>query len=843
MERCQDGHAVDQDASFGRLLRRLRKARDMTQEALAQQAYCAVDTIKKIEAGVRRPSRPLAAQFADCLNLAGDERAAFVAAARASAEDVPAAPIGVTTPLGSTPAAGAPARHSNLPAPTTALIGREAEVVAVSELLRRADVRLVTLTGPGGVGKTRLALQVATELHDVFADGVYFIPLAPIRDPDLVLATIAQALDISELPGQSVLEHLQTALHEQHVLLVLDNVEQVLKAGPQLAALLSAAPRLRLLVTSRVALHLSGEHRYAVPPLALPPSSLPHKGGGPGSEWEALTQYAAVELFVQRARAAMPSFALTDTNALAVAAICRRLDGLPLALELAAVRSALFTPQELLAQLDQRLALLTTGAVDLPTRQQTLKRAIDWSYNLLDEREQALFRRLGVFVGGWTLEAASAVSHTADDLRIDMLEGVTALLDKSLLQRGESADRRSRFTMLETIREYALERLAASGEEEAIRQQHAVHYLTLAEAAEQQSYGSAQRMWLDRLEIEHDNMRAALEWFRARGDDERLARLSTALAWFWWLHGHFSEARRWGEQVLARRSLLPAPVLAQALLDYVQFYDGVEGFALLDESLSLYRTLGDQRGIVRGLVGLGISWYFSGDEAAARAPLEEGLALSRAIGYKLGIADALAMLGEVELAQGDYVRAKTLLEESLLLYRELGNSYQISSVLNYLGDAAQLQGDYQRATTLFAEALALRQELRDRRGSAAMIWKLGDVALKQDNIAQAVALQTESLEIFRDIVWQQGIGWTLQSFSAIACALRRPGQAARLLGAEEALREALGYQVWPTMRADHERTSAAAHAALGEEAFAAAWAAGHALPLEQAIAEALSLAP
>jgi tetratricopeptide (TPR) repeat protein len=411
-----------------------------------------------------------------------------------------------------------------------------------------------------------------------------------------------------------------------------------------------------------------------------------------------------------------------------------------LAIELAAARMALFSPQELLVRPDHRLALLTKGAVDMPTRQQTLQRAIAWSYDLLDEGEQTLFRRLGVFVAGCGLEAAERVCNAAGDLGIDVLEGVTALLDKSLLQRAEGADGRSRFTMLETIREYALERLAASGEDEAIRQQHAVYYLTLAEAAEQQLYGSAQRMWLERLEIEHDDMRAALVWFRMRADGERLARLSAALAWFWWLHGHLSEACSWAEQVLARRSQMPAPVLAKALFEYAQFYNRVEvGNALLDESLSLYRTLGDQRGIARGLVGLGVARYFNGDDATACAPLEEGLALSRRIGYKIGSADALAMLGEVALVQSDYARAATQLEESLLLYRELGHSYEISSVLIYLGDAALLQGDYQRATTLFAEALALRQELGDRRGSAATLGNLGRVALKQGDIARAIA--------------------------------------------------------------------------------------------------------
>jgi predicted ATPase/DNA-binding XRE family transcriptional regulator len=408
---------MDGDASFGYWIRRRRKALRLSCVELARRVGCATITLHKIEADERRPSQQIAARLADLLNVAPSDCPTFVKVARgelgvnrlALPEQIVDRPA---------PAAGASLR-TYLPTPTTPLVGRTHEVAAVRDYLTRGEVRLLTLMGAPGIGETRLALQVATELWDAFADGVTFIPLAPIRDPDLVIVSITQALEISELPGQPLLEHLQAYLRARHMLLVLDNLEQVLKAAPQLGELLAAAPRLALLVTSRVALHLSGEYRFAVPPLALPDVPRVMLAADLATT---LASYAAIELFVQRARAAMPTFALTDTNALTVAEICQRLDVLPLAIELAAVRIALFAPWELLAQLDQRLVLLSTGAVDLPTRQQTLRRAIDWSYELLDPPEQILFRRLSVFVGGCTLEAAAAVCDIADDRGINTRE-------------------------------------------------------------------------------------------------------------------------------------------------------------------------------------------------------------------------------------------------------------------------------------------------------------------------------------------------------------------------------------------------------------------------------------
>jgi predicted ATPase/class 3 adenylate cyclase len=1035
---------MEQATSFGYWLRRRRRALDLTQEELARQVGCALETIKKIETDVRRPSRQMAERLADVIQLSPEERSSFLKAARAElAPDrltVTTQPIGVATATMTTmpPPSGtvtflftdivgstqlwaqhaaamrvALARHdtllrqtieshygyifktvgdafcaafataadalaaaiglqralqsetwqatgplrvraalhtgaaevrandyfghtlsrvsrlrdvghghqtllslataelvrdqlppgvmlrdlgnhqlkslerpeqifqliasdlpgdfpplkipgvrtSNLPAHLNALIGREREVAAVVDLLRRVDTRLVTLTGPGGMGKTRLGVQVAADMHAEFTDGVVFVGLASISDPNLVALTIFQVLNMRE-SGEPPLESLKAYLHRKRMLLLLDNFEQVADAAPVVAELLAAAPDMKILVTSRMPLRLSGEHEFAVPPLALPPRHPHPPATYPASEeaehignsrcyiggaraWEpgdevAPSQYEAVRLFIERAQAAKADFALTNANASVVAKICHRLDGLPLAIELAAARVKLFSPQALLARLDHRLQVLTGGARDLPARQQTIRATIDWSFNLLSVAEQQLFARLGVFVGGCTLETAEVICDADSDLPWDVVDGLAALLDKNLLHQVEGPDGELRFAMLETIHEYALERLVASGEETALRERHATYYLSMAETAEREQHGSTQQTWLARLEIEHDNLRATLDWFRAQADDERLARLCAALAWFWWLYAHFGEGRRWADLVIARRAHLPAPMLAKALFECAWLYSRIDvQIALLDESLALYRTLDDRQGMAMALNRLGGTLYFHGDDLAARAPLEEGLALSRMIGYKWDIAQALTGLGQIALTQGDYALAIAQLEESLVLNREVGDRDEIGGTLYALGEAARLQGDFNRAAMFFAEALAREQELGDRRGIAAQLGNLGAVALAQGDIARATSLFEESLSIYRDIGWQQGIGWALHYFAEVACTLGQPERAARLLGAEKVLREALSYQIWPTRRADYECALAAARAALGEEVFMAAWAAGQAMTIEEVIAEAL----
>jgi predicted ATPase/class 3 adenylate cyclase/DNA-binding CsgD family transcriptional regulator len=744
--------------------------------------------------------------------------------------------------------------RTNLPAQVTTLTGREQEVVTVCALLRRADVRLLTLTGPGGVGKTRLGLQIAAELLDDFRDGVYFVTLAPINEATLVISSIAQVLGVKEAGGQMLRETLQTYLRDKQLLLLLDNFEQVLDAAPLLASLLTAAPYLNLLVTSRAALHLSGEHEFAVPPLALPePRYLPPA--------EMLSQYAAVALFIERAQAVKPDFVITNDNAPAVAEICSRLDGLPLAIELAAARSKLLSPPALLARLTSRLQMLTGGPRDLPARQQTLRSTIEWSYNLLATDEQALFRRLAVFVGGCTLDAVEAVYHV-DAWRLEigdvppaatfqspfaLLDGLAALVDQSLVHQGEQADGEPRFVMLETIREYALERLVASGEAAITRQLHAHFFLGLAQAAEPQLTTGKQRLWLERLEQEHDNLRAALAWSQSTpGGAELGLWLAAALWWFWWVRGYVSEGRAWLEGMLAQtQAELPAgsDTYTRATALYRAGYlawaqdNYPRATALCEESLALFKRLGNRCGIGWAHYTLGLVALMEGDYARAAAHYEESLALFREVDDRRGIAWTLNNLGVVsQQGQGDYAPAKARFEESLALWRAMGNTRDIANCLNNLGEIARCQGDYAWAAARYEESLGLFQEVGDTPGAAICLLNLGFVALAQDDYGRAKALLVESSHHWQKIAGTFGIALCLTGLAAVAAAEGQLKCTTRLLGAAEAQHANIYAVLDPSDRAAYDRNVTTVRAQLGEAAFAAAWAEGRALTLDQALA-------
>jgi predicted ATPase/class 3 adenylate cyclase len=725
------------------------------------------------------------------------------------------------------------ARPNNLLAQTTPFIGRESEIRAVKEQLSNPKVRLLTLSGVGGTGKTRLALQAAADMVDEFEHGVFFVPLAALSDPGLVLPTIAQAFDVREAAGRPLQEQLKDYLHEKQMLLVLDNFEQVIDAAPRVTDLLTAAPRLKLLVTSREVLRLSGETDYPVPPLSLPdPKRLP--------PLERLAQYEAVAMFMERALAVKPTFAVTNENAHAVGEICYRLDGLPLAIELAAARVRVLPPQRMLAELSHRLSFLMGGARDLPTRQRTLRGAIDWSHDLLADNEQKLFRRLAVFVGGCTLEAIESACNLENDLNV--LELVESLVGKSLMKQTEVRGE-PRFAMLETIREYAGERLIAAGDEQRVRERHRDYFLALAEEMAPKLTGAEQAEWLQRLEEEHDNLRSALEWSLVTAQSAGGLRLCGALARFWSTRGHFSEGRAWCARTLGKaggdeQTLERAKALNVAGgLAYVQG-DYPAARARHEESLAVYRELGDRRGIAASLGNLGNVTSEQGDFTSARALHEESLAIRRELGDQSGIAVSLNNLGNVALDQGDSPAARALYEESLAIRRQLGDRWGVASSLNNLGNVAHDQGGYRAARALYQQSLAIARELGDRWRIARSLSDLAIVAHDQGDYQLAGALHQEGLVIRRELGDRLGIAISLEGLAAVVAALGRSLRAARIWGAADRLRAEVGSPLWPRDRPGYNRRVVAARAG-DDGAFDDAWQEGRVLTLEQAIELAL----
>jgi predicted ATPase/transcriptional regulator with XRE-family HTH domain len=875
---------MDSDASFGNWLTHRRKALRLSRAELARRVCCAAITLRKIEEDARRPSRQIAAKLADHLAVPNGEFATFIRVARGELriEWLPPA----EWPATSTLRIATGARSSNMSIPPTPLIGRAADVDAVRDLLRPGNPRLLTLTGPPGIGKTRLGLQVALDLRDAFADGVWLISLASLRDPDLLLATIAQTLGLTERIGQSLHDHLNDYLRDRQMLLVLDNFEHILPAALQLAALLAAAPQLTLLVTSRVALRLAGEQRYAVPPLALPPPTDDRpfdaaqgrrpttddaSSGMVGGQWSMAGRYAAVELFVQRARTVHPHFALTETNTPAVAAICVRLDGLPLAIELAAIRVNLFTPQELLTRLGQRFAVLTAGALDLPPRQQTLRQAIDWSYALLDEAERTLFRRLAVFVGGWTLAAAAAVLSfefkvqsseptTAELLtqNSELLTLLAALVDQSLVRREEGSDGQSRFSMLETIREYALERLAEAGELEPTQQRHLSYYLALAEQAGQRLAASDQLLWLDRLEQDHDNLRAALAW-AIDHEPAGALQLAGALTEFWDTRCYHSEGRRWLEHALEIRdwrleidghtgqspiSKLQSLYRARALhgagrLAHAQ-EDNLQAQLLFTEGLTLARALDDPKRIALLLKDLSELALHQGDTERATTLCVEGLSLARATDDRSVISRLLLGLGELALARGDQRSAAAYYAESLALHRAIDDRRGIAWALHALGQLALAEGAWQPAAELFAEGMTLARQVGDRENTAWLLYHTGHLALEQHDLAGAAVRFVESARLLHRLGAGQGVTLNLVGLATIMLERQDLAQAVRLLSVAEAQHWAAAGSWWIAAdQAIYDRAVAVVRARLNQETFATAWAEARALPLEQALIMAL----
>jgi predicted ATPase/class 3 adenylate cyclase len=722
---------------------------------------------------------------------------------------------------------------NNLPVPITSFVGREAEMAEVKHLL--AAARLLTLRGPGGAGKTRLALQAATDLLDRFPDGVWLVDLAPIREPALVAQTVASALGVRE-PGRPPQDVLGDVLRERTALLVLDNCEHLLAACADLCALLlPVAPGLRVLATSREPLGVAGERVFTVPPLSVPDAR--------AADAETVALSAAARLFVERASLYRPGFTLTGENARAVGEIARRLDGIPLALELAAARIRVLSAQEIATRLEDRFRLLTGGPRGSLPHHQTLEAAIEWSYDLLAEEERRLFRHLSVFAGGFTLETAEGVCRATGAAPPDMLDLLARLIDKSLVMVEPGDGRQTRYRMLETLRQFALPRLVASGEADAARRAHRAFFLQLAEDAELRLQGPEQKAWLDRLEADHDNFRAALEWSRTDPDVETGVRLAGALWWFWEVRGYWTEGWRWLNELLPRaRTATPAARVkllnaAAGLALRLDDFERVE--ALASEALALSRDVHDRRTEASCLVILGIHACRTENYGKAEILGGEGLTLATQLGDTVGTAWARATLGFVARSKGEAEKAQTLLEESLRQLTALGHTWAIAIVSINLGQLARDRGDLHAAVAFFEEALVRMRQIGDRSYIAYGELNLGIAVSAMGDHRRAAALYQDCLALRRDLGERRGIVTCLAALGCAAASLDEHDRAAVLFGAFEAQREAIGAPVPALFRDEYERQRGRTREALGEAPFERASARGRALSMDEAIAYGL----
>ena len=783
---------MQEQYSFGYWLKLKRKALDLTREALADRVGCSVSTIRKLEDEERHPSAQIAELLAEIFKIPPTERTAFLQFARGDWRSAPSlgdekAPWRVSTP------AQPQQPRSNLPATFTSLIGRDKDIAAVQDYLTDPDIRLITLIGAPGIGKTRLSIASAREAQSHFPDGVFFVALASLNQPSLIPSAISQTLEYIEKNNQSPEEHLIEGIAKKRMLLVLDNSEHLIEDVARFASsLLSACSRLKILITSREALGLPGEWLYSVPALGIPKDVF-------NVDMEAIAEYPALVLFAERARAARSDFALTVENIRVVVSICSQLDGLPLAIELIAARVKTLSIDQIAARLDDRFALLTSGSRFVPSRQQTLRATLDWSYELLTETERELFLQLSVFVGGFTLDALESVAQLDSDQSI--LDALSRLVDKSLLLVEQQDQPRYRF--LEPIRQYARDKLSETGESNLIQDRHLKYYLRVAEEAEPYLFGAGQQGWKNRLELDHDNLRVALACSLEGDQIEAGLKLAGALAWFWHSQGHLSEGDLWLEKILASdigtpgkeraKALRAASILSTGRGDYIR------ARALAESSIKLYREIGDNRGAGLVLADLGASFHWDGKEAEAIVSLEESLLLLRATDERWGIAYALCWLGDTWFRMGNSERAAASWEESLRLTQELGDSYLMAWSLGGLADVARLGADYQRAIGMFKESLSLYQMSGSKIGPP----------------------------------------FSMEALALVAVALGDAKRAARLWGAASAWREAINEPLPPSYQRDYAASITQVRSLLGEEVYTSTWLEGHAMSPEQAISLAL----
>ena len=747
----------------------------------------------------------------------------------------------MSTHLGQmTTSAAVPDVH-NVPVPRTSLVGRDADLATAKEILLREAVRLVTFTGAGGIGKTRLALQVAHDLRDQFEGGVYFVGLSSIADPALVPPALAQAFGVRTVGAASLVQALKDHLERMHgrpMLLVLDNFEHVLDAAPIVAELLATTATIKVLATSREALNLYEEHEFPVLPLARPdPARFP--------SLESLRHNPAIALFVERAVASKPTFTLTADNARVVVEICNRLDGLPLAIELAAARVKTLPPATLLGRMQSRLHLLTGGARDLPARQQTLRGAIDWSHGLLGEAEQRLFRRISCFVGGCSFEAAEAVCDTKQDLGIDLVDGIESLVNKSLLQQTEQPDGEARLSMLETIREYGLERLTENMEEQGVRQAHAAYFLVLAEEAATELEGREQARWLVRLDQDLDNLRVALEWLTRTENAEWGLRLGAALFRYWEARELLTEGRERlaallrlpgaaGRTLVRAKAAFAAGVLAWTQRDYSG------GFTLHYECLDIYRELGDRPGTAITLNALGVVSSQKGEFAEARTFFEESCTIWQELGDRPAVARGFSNLANLLKDEGNYALARSHQERSFAIFSDLGDTVGAAWSLNQQGDLARAQGDLAGARQLYEQALASFKALDDTWGLASSLADLGRLAIDEGNLDAAHSLMRQSLDLFQRLGHKRGLARLLEGFARIAACQGEAGRALKLAGAAAALRKSLGTPPTSAEQRRLDQILRPMEAQLKTAERSRAWLEGWAMPIEEAMEYAVS---